>query len=140
MQKIFQGRESYKQISEILKEINSRKFLLVCGKNSFDALNIKSFIDVKCPKYVRFSDFSPNPKYEQVCKGIEEFNSNNCDAIVAIGGGSAMDVAKCIKLFCKMNPNDNYLKQEFTDTKFPLIAVPTTAGTPARRGPACPTA
>ena len=129
MQKIFQGRESYKHISEIFKEINSRKFLLVCGKNSFDALNIKSYIDIECPDYVRFSDFSPNPKYEQVCTGVEKFNSNNCDAIVAIGGGSAMDVAKCIKLFCKMNSNENYLTQEFFDTEIPLIAVPTTAGT-----------
>lgn len=129
MQKIFQGRESYKQIVEILKEISSKKFLLVCGKNSFDALNIQSFIDAECPDYVRFSGFLPNPKYEQVCRGVEVFNSNNCDAIVAIGGGSAMDVAKCIKLFCKMNPNENYLKQEFADTSIPLIAVPTTAGT-----------
>ena len=129
MQKLFQGRESYKLISEILKILSSRKFLLVCGKNSFEALNIQTFIDSECPDYVRFSDFSPNPKYEQVSKGIEVFNSNNCDAIVAIGGGSAMDVAKCIKLFCKMNPNENYLRQEFADTEIPLIAVPTTAGT-----------
>ena len=129
MQKIFQGRKSYKLIAKILKEINSKKFLLVCGKNSFDALNIQSFIDAECPDYIRFCDFSPNPKYEQVCKGIEEFNSNNCDAIVAIGGGSAMDVAKCIKLFCKMDPNENYLQQEFVDTDVPLIAVTTTAGT-----------
>ena len=129
MQKIYQGRESYKQIAEILKKINSKNFLLVCGKNSFDALSIQSFIDAECPDYVRFSDFSPNPKYEQVCKGIQVFNSNNCDAIVAIGGGSAMDVAKCIKLFCKMDSGENYLKQEFADTDIPLIAVPTTAGT-----------
>lgn len=129
MQKIFQGRESYKQIAEILKEINSKKFLLVCGKNSFEALNIQLFIDTECPNYVRFSDFSSNPKYEQVCKGIQEFNSNHCDAIVVIGGGSAMDVAKCIKLFCKMKADENCLKQEFSDTGIPLIAVPTTAGT-----------
>lgn len=129
MQKIFQGRKSYRQIAKILKKISSKKFLLVCGKNSFDALNIQSFIDAECPYYVRFSDFSPNPKYDQVCKGVDIFNLNNCEAIVAIGGGSAMDVAKCIKLFCKMNTDENYLKQEFSDTGIPLIAVPTTAGT-----------
>lgn len=128
MQKIFHSKESYKQIAEILSEIRSRKFLLVCGKNSFDDLNIKLFIDEECPNYVRFSDFSPNPSYAQVCRGVDEFNSNHCDAIVAIGGGSTMDVAKCIKLFCQMNPVENYLKQEFLDTAIPLIAVPTTAG------------
>lgn len=129
MQKIFQGRESYKQIAEILKGITSKKFLLVCGKNSFDALGIQTFIDAECPEYSRFSDFSPNPKYEQICKGIETYNRNGCEAIVAIGGGSAIDVAKCIKLFCKMDSSENYLKQDFVDTEIPLIAVPTTAGT-----------
>lgn len=129
MQTIVQGKESYKQLADILKKIGSKEFLLVCGKNSFDSLNIQSFIDAECPKYIRFSEFSPNPKYEQVCKGIEAFNSNGCDVIVAIGGGSAMDVAKCIKLFCKMDSKENYLKQDFFDTEIPLIAVPTTAGT-----------
>lgn len=129
MQTIIQGKESYKQLADILKTLGSKKFLLVCGKNSFDALNIQKFIDTQCPEYIRFSDFSPNPKYEQVCKGIEAFNINSCDAIVAIGGGSAIDVAKCIKLFCKMDSNENYLKQDFVDTEIPLIAIPTTAGT-----------
>jgi len=129
MQTIVQGKESYKRIADILKTLGSKKFLLVCGKNSFDALDIQKFIDTDCPEYIRFSDFSPNPKYEQVCKGIEAFNSNGCDVIVSIGGGSAIDVAKCIKLFCKMDSNDNYLKQDFVDTEIPLIAVPTTAGT-----------
>jgi len=129
MQTIVQGKKSYKQLADILKSLGSKKCLFVCGKNSFDALNIQKFINTECPEYIRFSEFSPNPKYEQVCKGIEAFNDNDCDAIVAIGGGSAIDVAKCIKLFCKMNSKENYLKQDFVDTKVPLIAVPTTAGT-----------
>lgn len=129
MQTIIQGKESYKQLAGILKTLGSKKFLLVCGKNSFDALNIQSFIDKECPEYIRFSDFSPNPKYEQVCMGIEVFNHNGCDVIVAIGGGSAIDVAKCIKLFCKMDSKESYLKQDFVGTEIPLIAVPTTAGT-----------
>lgn len=129
MQTIVQGKESYKQLADILKTLGTKKFLLVSGKNSFDALNVQKFIDAECPEYIRFSEFSPNPKYEQVCKGIEAFNSFGCDTIVAIGGGSAMDVAKCIKLFCKMDSNENYLKQDFFDTEIPLIAVPTTAGT-----------
>ena len=129
MQQIFKGKESYRQLADILKVLGSRKFLLVCGKNSFDALNIEEFIASKCPNYVRFSNFSPNPKYEQVCDGIAAFNENNCDTIVAIGGGSTIDVAKCIKLFCKMNSDENYLRQDFWDTEVPLIAMPTTAGT-----------
>lgn len=129
MQTIIQGKESYRQIAAILKGIKSKKFLLVCGKSSFEALNIKAYIDSGCPEYIRFSEFSPNPRYEQVCDGVEAFKTSGCDAIVVIGGGSAMDVAKCIKLFCKMSTGENYLKQDYTDTEIPLIAVPTTAGT-----------
>ena len=60
---------------------------------------------------------------------MELFRNEQCDAILAVGGGSAMDVAKCIKLFSGMNPDENYLKQEFADTGILLAAIPTTAGT-----------
>jgi alcohol dehydrogenase class IV len=78
---------------------------------------------------VIFNQFSSNPLYEDVCKGVKLFNANHCDTIVAVGGGSTIDVAKCIKLYCKMDPDRNYLQQEYTDSGIPLIAVPTTAGT-----------
>ena len=57
------------------------------------------------------------------------FRRRGCDAIVAVGGGSTMDVAKCIKLFSTLYPNKNYLKQKTEENHIPLIAVPTTSGT-----------
>jgi alcohol dehydrogenase class IV len=54
---------------------------------------------------------------------------------LALGGGSAIDVAKCIKLYCKMSKHELYLKQEYTDTGVPLIAMPTTAGTGSESTP-----
>ena len=79
--------------------------------------------------FTYFVDFSSNPLYSDVCKAIELFKNCNCDSIIAIGGGSAIDVAKCVKLFCKMEDRTIYLQQEFADSKIPLIAIPTTAGT-----------
>lgn len=79
--------------------------------------------------HVAFSGFTPNPVYEEVCAGVNLFRSEGCDAIVAIGGGSAIDVAKCIKLFSGMDERINFLEQEQADTHIPLIAIPTTAGT-----------
>lgn len=55
--------------------------------------------------------------------------NEHCDSLLAVGGGSAIDVAKCIKLFCKMDDSRCYLEQESEDTGVPIIAVPTTAGT-----------
>lgn len=121
MQRILNG---YQQIKTALREAGSKYFMLVCD-SSFPFLPIKDEIHTD----IVFDQFSSNPLYEQVCKGVELFHANHCDAIVAIGGGSTIDVAKCIKLFCKMDSSQNYLQQEFKDSGIPLIAIPTTAGT-----------
>lgn len=106
----------------------SSKVLLVCD-SSFPYLNIKADIEAMEVPYVVFSDFTPNPLYEDVCKGVDLFNITKCDTILAVGGGSSMDVAKCIKLYCRMNKETLYLEQEYKDTGIKLIAIPTTAGT-----------
>lgn len=104
----------------------NKKIMLVKGC-AFDLLELKGlFTDFSC---VEFSGFTPNPLYEQVCEGVRIYNQEDCEMIVAVGGGSAIDVAKCIKLFCGMDSSVNYLNQEMVDSKIPLIAVPTTAGT-----------
>jgi alcohol dehydrogenase class IV len=84
---------------------------------------------------VLFSGFTPNPKYEEIENGIELFNAEGCDVIVALGGGSAIDVAKCIKLYCRMPKDKLYLEQEYADTGIPLVAIPTTAGTGSESTP-----
>ena len=80
-------------------------------------------------RIVRFSDFEPNPLYESVVKGVELFNKEKCDSLMAVGGGSAIDVAKCIKLFSNLDHEMLYLSQEFRPEAIPFAAVPTTAGT-----------
>ncbi len=121
MQQILFG---YKNIETALKEVATKRYMLVCD-TSFSFLPIKDLFKTD----VVFDQFTPNPLYEQVCKGVEMFNDHHCDSIVAVGGGSTIDVAKCIKLYSRMNSAQNYLQQECVDSGVPLIAVPTTAGT-----------
>lgn len=128
MQKILSGQKCYEKIGGILKDLNLNKFMLVCG-NSFFAMGIDKYFEGINIPYVYFNDFTANPKYEEICKGIEIFNNEKCDAIVTVGGGSAIDVAKCIKLFSTMPKGELYFKQELNDNDIPLLAVPTTAGT-----------
>lgn len=106
----------------------SSKVLLVCD-SSFPFLNIKEEVESIDTPSVKFCDFTPNPLYEDVCKGVDLLNAEGCDTILAVGGGSSMDVAKCIKLYCKMKKDKLYLDQEYKDTGIKLIAIPTTAGT-----------
>jgi len=105
-QKILVGFESNKKI------LKNKKLFLVCGK-SFDKF---AFADeVKKSKYVRFGDFTSNPLYEEVIDGVSRFENSGCDTILAVGGGSAIDVAKAIKYYSKLNAE--------------IIAIPTTSGT-----------
>ncbi|MBR5452558.1 MAG: phosphonoacetaldehyde reductase [Clostridia bacterium] len=112
-----------KKFTELLR---GKKLLLVCGA-SFDRLEIRDEILSLNP--VRFSGFSPNPKYEECCAGLKVYLEEGCEAILAVGGGSSMDTAKCIKMFSDKDHTKNYLEQEFSDTGLLLAAIPTTAGT-----------
>ena len=104
------------------------KVLLVCD-SSFPFLSIRHDIETIGVPYEVFDQFTPNPLYEDVCKGVDLFRSAQCDAILAVGGGSSLDVAKCIKLYSKMPQGSLYLEQEYRDTGVRLVAIPTTAGT-----------
>lgn len=120
------GQKIVHGIDEIRSVIEGKKFLLVRDA-AYGFLGIKEFFG-EFP-HVEFSKFTPNPLYEQVCEGVDLYNREGCELIVAVGGGSTIDVAKCIKLYSKMNSSVNYLQQEMADTGITLIAVPTTAGT-----------
>jgi len=85
-----------------------------------------------------FSDISPNPRDDEIGAGKAAFLDGGHDAIIAIGGGSAMDGGKAV---CLTANNDidlwdfNYHKPAPVvpgDSPFPtLITIPTTAGTGA---------
>lgn len=118
-----------------MKDINCKKLFLVVD-SSYPFLNIKKDIETLGIEKVLFSDFTPNPQYEQVCKGIDLLKAERCDSILAVGGGSAIDVAKCIKLAVLTKEGNSALipplvntRVECDGSKIPLIAIPTTAGT-----------
>lgn len=132
-QKIISG---IAQLPAILKEVGCEKLFLVVD-SSYPFLNIKDAIEaLPVKERVMFSDFTPNPLYEQVCNGIELLKTSNCDIILAVGGGSAIDVAKCIKLAVLAKEGNASLIPPLVSTrvecdglKLPFIAIPTTAGT-----------
>ena len=123
MQRILKGINNLREALE-----GSTKVLLVCD-SSFPFLSIRNDVEKIGMPYIVFDQFTPNPQYEDVCKGVDLFQNEKCDTILAVGGGSSLDVAKCIKLYCKMDNAQLYLEQEYQDTGVKLIAIPTTAGT-----------
>ena len=126
---IYSGKDSYKKIADILAQVGSIRPMLVCGSKSFDALGINAFMRSLPVTFIRFSDFAPNPVYESAVKGVEVLRANQCDFVLAVGGGSAIDTAKCIRRFAGMNAKRDYLEQTVVNDTVPMAAMPTTAGT-----------
>ena len=126
----------YNGISHLGEALEGATKVFVVCDSSFPFLNIKSDIENMGKPHVLFSDFTPNPLYEQVCKGIDLFQITKCNSILAVGGGSAIDVAKCIKLAVLAKEGNAALipplvstRVECDGSKIPFIAIPTTAGT-----------
>jgi 4-hydroxybutyrate dehydrogenase len=89
---------------------------------------------------VVFSDVETNPTEADVLAGLERYRTEACDGVVAIGGGSAIDTAKAIRLLAT-HPGrlaDYDLtkggQEKIKPSLPPMVAVPTTAGTGSEVG------
>ena len=130
---ILNNYNNYQSLTEFFQTKHISKILVVCDSAFRFLGNIRLYIENLFVNLnietVFFSDFQPNPNYESVVNGIASYKNNQCDSILAIGGGSAIDVAKCIKLYVNLPDNCDYLQQTIVPNDIPFIAIPTTAGT-----------
>ena len=134
-QKIITAKNGYSEFDEWLKKASAKKVLLVCDDsirfmNDFDS-HLHT-LEAGNTEFVRFKDFQPNPLYENVMDGVRVFRDRGCDSIMAVGGGSAMDVAKCIKAYAKMQGSGEcgeWLDKPIETNSIHFLAMPTTAGT-----------
>ena len=103
--------------------------------------NIIKIIEKEFKNINIFSNFSGNPNGDDVDKGVKEFKKNNCDGVIAFGGGSGLDVGKAIAFMSgqtrpiwDFEDIGDYWKRANNDNIAPIIAVPTTAGTGSETG------
>lgn len=88
-----------------------------------------------------FSDVHPNPTDTDVERGVEAYHAENCDSVVAFGGGSALDVGKIIAFMhgqtrpiWDFEDIGDYWTRANADVISPIITIPTTAGTGSEVG------
>ena len=88
-----------------------------------------------------YSEVQGNPTGKNVKDGVDFFNSFQNDGVIAVGGGSAMDTGKGIAFMAKQTKPiwdfediGDYWTRANSDVIFPIIAVPTTAGTGSETG------
>jgi alcohol dehydrogenase len=133
-QKEIFGFESLNKIKDILKKESPKKIFLVTGKDSYISCGAKKILEDILTNYdfIKFSNFKENPHIEDVKKGIEIFQSGKYDIIIAIGGGTVIDMAKLINIFSHQKEDIiKYIKKEkkIKNKGKTLIAIPTTSGT-----------
>ena len=88
-----------------------------------------------------FSDLQPNPLGRDVAAGVEVFRTGGHDGVIAVGGGSALDVGKAIAFHAgqtrplwDFEDIDDWWTRADVDAIAPVIAIPTTAGTGSEAG------
>lgn len=133
-QKVFSGLGSISKLINILKDKNVKSVLLVTGKNSFTYSGAEEALIPLFDQFkvIRFKDFEINPKFEDAMEGTSIARKNNIDAVISIGGGSVIDIAKLILAFIEPNQNQQNIVlgiDKPIDPKIPHISIPTTAGT-----------
>ena len=141
---VWVGQDRVRDLVEACINLNIKKPLFVTDKDLINLpfiIQIISEIKVKFKELNIFSNFSGNPIGENVDEGVNEFKINNCDGVIAIGGGSAIDVGKAIAFMSGQNRPiwdfediGDYWKRADTKKISPIIAIPTTAGTGSETG------
>jgi alcohol dehydrogenase class IV len=138
------GKDRIKDLSIACKTLNINKPLLVTdsglakSKIVIDVLNNLKENGILVELY---SNVVGNPTGTNVTEGVDYYNKNNCNGVIAFGGGSGLDVGKAIAFMSGQklpiwdfeDVGDNWTKANSENIPS-IIAVPTTAGTGSETG------
>jgi len=129
----YTGVHSIENLREIFLKQNAAKVFLVTGRKSFGLSGAENFFKKLSEEFefIQYNDFSENPKYEELEKGINLFRDSDCDIIVAAGGGSVIDTAKLINTLSaqEKDPAKYITGEEVISNKGKhFTAIPTTSG------------
>lgn len=107
---------------DILKTFKDQKAVIITDDFMYNS-GVTDVIEKKlsnCTSVAVFSDVIPDPPMDLIIKGVEFLVEQDCELVIALGGGSSIDAAKAVVYIAqKMDP----------DKKYYFIAIPTTSGT-----------
>jgi len=141
---IWIGDNRIKDISLACKSLNIQKPLFVTDNGLIKKKIILSTLKILQKDKISievFSNVLSNPTGANVSEGVASFKKNNCDGVIAFGGGSSLDVGKAIAFMSGQtlpiwdfeDIGDNWTKANSKKIA-PIIAIPTTAGTGSETG------
>ena len=140
---IWFGNGRIKELNEACKKLNIQKPLLVTDPNLAKSNMFNKILKNNnfLKKINIFSNIKGNPLGKNIEDGVKIFKKNNCDGVIAFGGGSGLDVGKAIAFMSGQNRPvwdfedvGDYWMRADTNNIAPIVAVPTTAGTGSETG------
>jgi alcohol dehydrogenase class IV len=138
------GENRINDIAEACKNLGITKPLLVTDKGLAKTNIVKNTLSIldnnKVPAKL-YSNVVGNPTGKNVNEGVESYKKNDCNGVIAFGGGSGLDVGKAVAFMSAQtlpiwdfeDVGDNWTKAN-SEKIAPIIAVPTTAGTGSETG------
>ena len=140
---LFYGANSLQELAKVVKSKGLNNLLMITDSGLVSiglAKQTQKILTKSKLKIDIFDGINPNPVEENVTKGVKKYQSGKYDGIIALGGGSAMDVAKTIRFMAVHDPplaqyDDAFGGEEkIVNPLPPLYAIPTTAGTGSEVG------
>lgn len=129
-----EGDGSITELPALVRELGATRVLLVCGRRSFEASGASRVLPAleDVSSVTRWSDFHPNTDAQDLAGGLRILADCEPDLVVAVGGGTAMDLAKLLVAYAGLPAEELAATirrgEPITSRRVGLVLVPTTSG------------
>ncbi|RUM24253.1 iron-containing alcohol dehydrogenase [Rhizobium vallis] len=138
------GRGRIKELADACKSLGIKKPLLVTDRGLASMAITKNALDILEDAGLGraiFADVDPNPNEKNLEAGVKAFKDGGHDGVVAFGGGSGLDLGKCVAFMAgqtrpvwDFEDIGDWWTRASLEGIAPIVAVPTTAGTGSEVG------
>jgi alcohol dehydrogenase len=136
------GINAHRKVDDLVKEWNIKKLFLLVDpailKTEIYSL-VEDLLKKNKVTFESFSEIEPDPSVRTVEKAFELQKKSGASTLLAIGGGSTIDVAKAVGILATSGGRIHQYEgiEKFSIPPLPLIAIPTTAGTGSEVSGSC---
>lgn len=129
--KLITGQSALQYLLQAVEQLNVQKALIVTDQGVVKSGTINHVLDLLKIDYAIYDSVKPEPELEQVQDCINVYRQEQCNAVLAVGGGSALDIAKCVAALAGQTEEIHTFVgiDKIKSRNIPLIVIPTTSGT-----------
>ncbi|CAM4000934.1 Alcohol dehydrogenase [Bordetella tumbae] len=140
--RLYMGIGSHRKLGDLLRAQGCKRLFVVIDGALLSGefyTNIRTMLDDLGVAIASYSEIEPDPSAITVERAFAACQAHQATALLAVGGGSAMDVAKAVGILATNGGriHDYEGIEKFTTPPLPLIAIPTTAGTGSEVSGSC---